>query len=449
MQASPPVEPLSTQLIIATWWPLAASWLLMTSELTLTSAVIARLTAPEVNLAAWGIVFAVSILVQAPSVMLLAASTALCTDRPAYLKLRQIMLGILIGLTLLHALIAFTPLYEIVMLQLIGAPVEVVNIARGAFMLMLPWAFGTGYRRFSQGVLIRFQHSRAVIWGTLVRLSVVCIVLGIGYLFSSISGVTLAAVALILGVLSEALYTELRVRPVIRDDLRHVRSTDGVLTFTSFLTFYIPLVAMTVLTLLVQAVVSASLSRMPNALESLAVWPVITGFLMIWQSVGIAYNEVVISLLDRPRAVEALRQFTTKLALIISFLLVVVAVTPLAELWFVHVAALPENLSNLALHALWIGILVPGLRILQNWYQGIIVFSRATAGIMESVLIFLVIATAILVVGVMWGQFIGLYVGMIAFTFSFLLQTLWLRYRAHALIQSGLVQDIPLTMERV
>ncbi|MEW5960497.1 MAG: hypothetical protein AB1801_22450, partial [Chloroflexota bacterium] len=56
--ACPVKTRLSLRRILRTWWPLSASWLLMTAELPLISAVIARLDRPAINLAAWGIVFA-------------------------------------------------------------------------------------------------------------------------------------------------------------------------------------------------------------------------------------------------------------------------------------------------------------------------------------------------------------------------------------------------------
>jgi len=42
---------LSTQRIIRTWWPLAASWLLMALEAPALSAIVARLVDPEITLA--------------------------------------------------------------------------------------------------------------------------------------------------------------------------------------------------------------------------------------------------------------------------------------------------------------------------------------------------------------------------------------------------------------
>ncbi|HEX9923834.1 MAG TPA: hypothetical protein VGD99_14345, partial [Anaerolineae bacterium] len=188
----------------------------MTTELPLMSAVIARLIMPEINLAAWGVIFAVSTIVQSPSTMLLAASTALCKDWASYVKLRRFMAGITVLLTAVHLLIAFTPLYDVVIGRLIGAPPEILDPARLGLQIMTPWTFGTAYRRFQQGVLIRFDHSQAVVWGSVLRLSIDSLVLVGGYLLGSIPGVVVATTAIIAGVLSEAGYAGLVVRPVCR-----------------------------------------------------------------------------------------------------------------------------------------------------------------------------------------------------------------------------------------
>ena len=64
--------------VVRTWWPLAASWLLMASEQPVLSAIVARLAEPEINLAAWGgLVFPLALIIESPIIMLLSASTAL------------------------------------------------------------------------------------------------------------------------------------------------------------------------------------------------------------------------------------------------------------------------------------------------------------------------------------------------------------------------------------
>ena len=87
---APSPAPLQTRDVLRTWWPLAASWLLMGVELPMMSAVIARLAEPRLNLAAFGgVVFPVALLIEAPIIMMLAASTALSRDRDSFVRLRR------------------------------------------------------------------------------------------------------------------------------------------------------------------------------------------------------------------------------------------------------------------------------------------------------------------------------------------------------------------------
>lgn len=432
---------LTRRRIVHTWWPLAASWLLMTAELPLMSAVVARLVQPEINLAAWGIDFALATILQSPTAMLLATSTALSKDKSSYLKLRRFMLWIVALVTAIHALIAFTPLYYPVVGGLIGVPAEVLEPARLGLMIMTPWSAGTAYRRFQQGVLIRFGHSRVVIWGSVLRVSVDALVLVIGYLLGNVPGVIVATCAIIAGVLSEAIYAGLAVRPVRRGQLQQAPPVKPALTLGVFLNFYIPLALTNFLMLAVQPLVSAALSRMPDPLQSLAVWPVIYGLLLMWQSVGLAYNEVVIALLDAPQAVPALRRFAAVLAIAASLLLLLVTATPLASLWFGRVAALPPELVTMARHGLWLALLVPAMRILQSWFQGVIVYSRATRSVTEAVALFLLVIGIMLWLGATFDLITGLYVSLAAFVTGFVIQTAWLWRRSLPAVRAILKRD--------
>jgi len=109
------------------WAPLAASWLVMGLEMPVVSAVMARLTDPEANLAAYGgVVFPIALIVEAPIIMLLAASTALGKDWTSYRLMHRLMMMSGGELTLLHAALAFTPLFDGLMVAILGPPPEIV-----------------------------------------------------------------------------------------------------------------------------------------------------------------------------------------------------------------------------------------------------------------------------------------------------------------------------------
>jgi hypothetical protein len=164
---------------------------------------------------------------------------------------------------------------------------------------------------------------------------------------------------------------------------------------------------------------------------------VVTGLIFLLRSFGVAYNEVVVALLDRPGAVASLRRFALWMAGLTTLGLLVITATPLSSFWFVRVSALPPALATLAQRGLWVGFLLPALAVLQSWYQGAILHSRRTAGISEAVVIFLVVSVIILITGVLWGRAGGLYIGLAALLASTLAQTAWLWLRSRPAIQSA------------
>jgi hypothetical protein len=433
---------MSLRRIFQIWWPLAASWLLMGAEGPALSAIVARLADPEINLAAFGgVVFPLALIIESPIIMLLAASTTLSRDWASYLKLRRFMMAAGAALTLLHILFAFTPLYYWIVEGVLGVPEEIIEPARLGLMIMVPWTWAIAYRRFHQGVLIRFGHTRTIGVGTAVRLSADGIVLALGYAAGTLPGIAVATLAVAAGVISEAVYAGIVVRPVLQRELKPAPPAGEPVTLRSFLAFYVPLVMTALLGLMAQPIGSAGLSRMPEALTSLAVWPVVTGMIFMTRSLGIAYNEVVVTALDEPGSARNLRRFAFWLAAVSSAVLLLLAATPLAGFWFEQVSALNPRLADLARTALWLAIPLPALSVFQSWFQGSILHSRHTRGITEAVIVFLVSSGAVLVAGVAWGQITGLYVGLLALAVSTLLQTGWLWLRSRPALASIWLRD--------
>jgi hypothetical protein len=232
-----------------------------------------------------------------------------------------------------------------------------------------------------------------------------------------------------LGVISEAVYAGWRIRPVLQGELRQAQ-IDTPLTWQAFFNFYIPLAMTSLILLLWQPVGSAALSRMPAALSSLAVWPVLSGLSFLVRSFGIAFNEVVVSLLDRQRSLLSLKRFSTWLALGTSGLHLLVVVTPLSLLYFANLSALPEPLVEIARVGFLLALPLPALSVYQNWFQGVILFGKHTRGIPESVVVFFGTILLVMGAGVVWGQIIGLYVAVIGLVLGTLAQVIWLWVRS-------------------
>jgi len=420
--------------IFRLWIPLAASWLLMGIELPIITAVIARLSKPEINLAAYGgIILPISLIMEAPVVMLLGASTALSKDYGSFSKLRKYTWVFCFIMVLIHMVIGITPMYDIVVNTIIGAPKETVGIARMGLIIMIPWAWAMGYRRFHQGVLIRFGYSRFISYGTLIRLITDCLLLFVGYQIKIFPGVVVATTANIIGVIAETLFILWVARPIIKNELTRATSTSQKMNFRNFFHFYLPLAITSLVFLFSQFIISSALSRMPSSLESLAVWPVLVGVFFLFRSASLAYNEVVVSMMDEPKMCRFLYHFALLLGGISSFGFFLFATTPLAEYWLRNISGLTELLISLSLRGLWLGFPIPIVTALLTYYQGILMYNNQTRAIMVSVIIYLLLMTIVLIIGVLTGRYDGIVVAIVAFVLGIFSQMLWLLFHSRPL----------------
>jgi progressive ankylosis protein len=265
-----------------------------------------------------------------------------------------------------------------------------------------------------------------------LRIGTVLITLIIGHFFDSIPGIAVGAGGLALGMLVEAAYTGIRIRPILRSHIALEPEGEG-LTLPIILAFYLPLVA-TSLVNLGRSINSAAFSRMPAALDSLAIWPILSGLIFLLQSLGVAYNEVVITFFGRSQALRSLRRFTIYLTAGVFALTVLILFTPLADIWLINISALPPTLVEMAHRSLWILLPVPALNVLQSWYQGMILYGKKTSGVTESVMIYLVSNALILVLGIVLASYKGVYMGALAATIAYAIQVAWLWYRSRKIV---------------
>lgn len=396
-------------------------------ELPLVAATISRLVDPEVHLAAYGgVVFPLSLLIEAPVIMILVASTALCKDWSAYRLIRKFILLLGVALTLVHVLVAFTPLYEIIVKDLLGVPQVIVEPARMGLQCMTPWTLAIAVRRFLQGVVIRGGRTRIIGLGTLVRLFVSGSILMGGVVVNIFPGIVVATVAMSSGVIVEAGFILLFVRPVLKDLKEKHPSQASPLTLRQLVAFYWPLAFTPLITLATLPIISAAISRMPQALESLAVWPVLGGLSFVFRSVGFAMQEVVVALYDQPQFLAPLRRFVGVVSLTTSGTLLLVAATPISTVWFEWVAALTTELSALASTALWLIVIFPAFSPWESFFQGELVHRGLTTYITQAVCLYLIGICLVLLGGVLLGKVTGLYVGLLAMIAGLGIQIWWL-----------------------
>ncbi|RME79715.1 MAG: hypothetical protein D6785_11025 [Planctomycetota bacterium] len=414
------------------WWPLAGSWLFMALELPMITFFLSRMAHAKFELAAYGsVVFPLCLLLESPIMMILAASTALCKGRDSYFQVWRFMMLLSAALTILHFLAAFTSFYYPLAQQILGVEESIALHARPAFQYMLPWSWAIGYRRFYQGILIRYGKSKAIGWGTLLRIGLNGGILAIGYSFSILGGAGLAGFSTASGVMGEAIFVRIVVHPYLKELKTR---QDSPLSFRGLLHFYIPLALTSLSSLMVMPLTTVFLSRLPLPVESLALWPVAMSFFFILRSPAFAYKEVVVAIMERENGYSALKRFTLGMAMISGIVTFAFTLDPIFSFWFTEIIVLTPYLSHFIRLSLVICLLLPFLTVYINWLQGLLVFTKNTRPIIESMILHLLVNILIPSFFLVFPIFPGVYIAALATIIGNLVQFLWLN---RAVIRMG------------
>jgi hypothetical protein len=397
------------------WYPLAATWLMMSVEGPFLAAVIARLAEPKYNLAAYGVAFAFALIIEAPIIMIMSASTALVTSNQTFLKLRNYTYSLNTIITALMVLFLLPPVFNFITRDLINLPDHVAHLTHIATIIMLPWPGAIGYRRFYQGILIRNGLTRLVAYGTIIRLTFMAITALTLYFHSNIPGVAVGATALSMGVVCEAIAS----RFMVHRTLSHLRSIEAEeeepLTYKYITHFYYPLALTSILALGVHPLVTFFIGQSRMAIESLAVLPVINSLVFIFRSLGLSYQEVGIAKIGKNwESYEPVRQFAFILAVSVVLCLGTISFTPLAHFWLVNVSGLSPELYDFSLLPLRIMTLMPGLTVILSFQRSILVATRYTSPVTWATALEVSGIILVIAVGILYHNMVGVVAATLA-----------------------------------
>jgi len=350
---------------------------MMAIEGPILTSLIARLTDPTHNLAAYGVAVSLAMLIESPVIMLLSMSVAMATDRLAEERLRKVMWGLNALVTAGMVVVSIPWVFDLVTLQVMQLPEAVADRMYVAFVALTPWPAAIGYRRFYQGLLIRAGQTRRVAYGTIVRI-VTMAGTALTLAVANVQGTLVGAISLSVGVFAEAVVTRMMVRDVMRGFRK--QSADECApppSYREIRRFYVPLAMTTVIGFAVTPMLAFFMGRSPMSIESLAVLPVVDSFVFLFRSFGFSYQEVGIALLGEQRQhLASLRRVGLGIAIGTTSVLLVVAFTPIASWLFQGMYGLKPELAEFAIVPTMILVPLPALAVAYSLQRAILISAR-------------------------------------------------------------------------
>lgn len=415
--------------IFTFWYPLAASWLMMSVEGPFLAAVIARLPDTKFNLAAYGVAFSLALIIEAPIIMLMTASTALSKDRDAFFKLWRFTFVLNAGITILMIFTLIPTIFYFIAEDLIELPHNIAKLTHTALLLLIPWPAAIGFRRFYQGILIRYNLTRRVAYGTVVRMTTMAVTALVLY-FTDVPGAYVGAAALSIGVTCEAVASRIMVHGSMKKLMETPPSGENKkspLTYRFITGFYYPLALMTILSLGVHPMVTFFMGKSRFPIESLAVLPVVNSLFFIFRSLGLSYQEVVIALMGKKKEnYIPLRNFAFFIGIGVFAGGALVAFTPVARIWFHSISGLSLELAAFAYLPTQILVLLPVLTLLISVQRSILVTIKHTTPISLATAIEVISIIAVLYITIEQLNFVGVVAAACAYTIGRLCANLFL-----------------------
>ncbi|MBT3200480.1 MAG: hypothetical protein HN350_11235 [Phycisphaerales bacterium] len=399
------------------WLPLAGTWLMMSAEGPFIAAIIARLTDPKFNLAAYGVAFSFALIIEAPVIMMMTASTSLVKNSQSLSKLRQFTWALNISITLLMLVLLRPKVFSLITINAMNLPQYVADLTYTATVILLPWPAAIGIRRFYQGVLIANHATRRVTYGTFVRLISMGSTALILKQFPGTPGVYIGAAALSAGVTVEAIFTRIMVHSILKKvSSRDAGPGKAPLGFGKISRFYYPLALTSMLTLGVHPLITFFIGKSAMAVDSLAVLPVVGSFVFIFRGVGMSFQEAAITLMGKNKDDDRLvTRFATVLGLSLAAGLVIIALTPLSRIWFIQVSGLKPELASMALTPLLIMGVFPSLTVLISFQRALLVRKGKTSPITLATIIEVSMILLVLYLAIIQFRIVGVTAATMAF----------------------------------
>ncbi len=391
--------------IFALWFPLALSGQMMSISAPVVSAGISRLPEPTVNLAAYGFIMSIAVLIESPVIMILSTSVALVRSRESYLLVRRFVIHLSIGVTAIGLLVYFTPLYDLLFLGVMGLPTEIAQAARPALQVLLLWPFSIVWRRFFQGILIWQGKNNLIAYGTMCRLLTMATVVAIGLLVRTIPGVLVAGLAEGSSVIAEMVIVWWWARSFVRGKIMSVPNDPPgtmALSYRRLVRFYIPLAGTDAMRVVSRPILTAGIARMPNPTLSLAAWSVALGLSSLLSSFVMAIQEVTVARVSDKESQHRLALFSAMIGVAFSGLSALIVFTPLASGYFIAFLGVPTQVEILALPVTLILTALPLLFAGRNYLRGVLIAWRRTDAVQIAMFANLIMLIVLLITGVYW-----------------------------------------------
>ncbi len=377
---------ISYRKLLGFYLPLAVTPFFISSIHSLMNAAMARLPYPELSIAVFTVVKAITNAVKAPDRMFMQINISLVEDRESFYLASKFIWSITAAMFFVLALLAYTPLGGWFLRTVIGLnDPETIRFAYLALRITCFLPIVEALRNVHRGLVISHENTRLVTAGTAVRLVAISLFLYWAVRTQSISGVVAAGLAWTVGIGIEGSVVTGAVfyyyTSPARAAARMVKKKAEPLKLAGILSFFLPLAAMRYLRSFLQPLVQSGIARSQvDPTQALAAFGVAYGLMVI--VVGPLRNLHQCSLVyveggDHLRW-QKVKRFCFISGLLLTISMFIISFSPLGFLIMHYIIGVSEQVASLGQTVLIAFSLLPLIRAIREAYWGLLMEQQTT-----------------------------------------------------------------------
>jgi hypothetical protein len=348
------------------FFPLLLNVQLMSVSHSIINAGLARLENAVVILAGFSVAMVLHLFVASPSYQNHTITIAMVRGRKSLIAMILFVLLIASWVSILLALLAFSPVGTFVLDRMLGVSPEVAKGAREALALLVFLPFMTGLRGLFQGLVIRARRTGLISFATAVRIVMLFAYLWLGQLW--FTGTRVAAFALI-----GCVGTETLVMAFFAWRLKLPAEQDTDSSFAQILRYGLPLAYSSGMQQTIPLLINAIISRLPDGTLALAAFGVVRGFLFLLAGPMRNLQQAYLTLVRQSEDNEVLMRFLIRTSVGMALIMLLLA-WPLNGPVFGTVMGLDAEMRHYIAWPLTACALFPFLygaaNLLRGWFSG-------------------------------------------------------------------------------
>lgn len=347
--------------------PLLLNIQLMSVSHTIINSALARLDDYVTALAGMSVAMVIHLFIASPSYQNHTVTIAVARGRKSIRSVLIFVVLVASYVAVMLSLIAFSPLGDLILIQLLGAPPEVAQAAREALYILVLLPFFTGFRGFCQGLIIQARRTSLISIATGVRVGALFGYLAVGQHW--FAGAQLGAFALVGCVITETIViTFFAWRVHLPLDRGEPEMSTGEILRYSF-----PLAYSSCLQQTIPLLICSILGRLADGPLALAAFGVIRGFLFLLAGPMRNLQQAYLTLVKSVADYRALIRFNLTTAAVMGLLILLTA-GPLNKLILGDLLGVEPHLRHYLRFALGACTLFPILygtsNLLRGWFAG-------------------------------------------------------------------------------